>query len=88
MYDQKFLVIYIYFIYILYVYIYNNYSYIHFKYYFYSTQIPEINLLKHGTILDLYIKPDFIKYLFLYDISVFILIKCVYFYILNIYIPL
>ena len=53
---------------------------------FYCTQIPEINLLKLGTILDHFIKPDLIKYLFLYDISVFILIKCVYFYILNIHI--
>ena len=46
-----------------------------FKYYFYFTQIPAINLLKPGTILDHFIKPDLIKYLFLYDISVFILIK-------------
>ena len=72
----------------MYIYIYKNYSYIHFKYYFYFTQIPEINLLKPGTILDNFIKPDLIKYLFLYDISVFILIKYVYFDILNIYVPL
>ena len=49
--------------------------------------MPKINLLKPGTILDHFIKPDLIKYLFLYDISVlFILIKCVYYYILNIYV--
>ena len=76
------------YIYILYVYIYKHYSYIHFKYYFYFTQIPEINLLKPGTILDHFITPDLIKYLFLYDMSVFILIKYVYFDILNIYVPL
>ena len=69
------------FIYILYVY--KNYSYIHFTYCFYCTL--KINLLKPGTILDHFIKPDLIKYLFLYDISVFILIKCVYFDILNTY---
>ena len=69
------------YIYTLCIYIkYKNYSYIHFTNYFYCTQIPKINLLKPVTILDHFIKPDLIKYLFfLYDISIFILIKCVYF---------
>ena len=71
---------------IYYIYIYTKISYIHFTYYFYCTL--KINLLKPGTILDHFIKPDLIKYLFLYDISVFILIKCVYFDILNIYVPM
>ena len=55
-----------------YIYIYKNYSYIHFKYYFYCTQIPEINLLKPRTILEHFIKADLIKYLLLYDISIYI----------------